>query len=92
MVANAFVQYVIVRFGDEPAVTAEFVRSTVEGKQTAEGFVTTSNGAPCFVITTPGDSNEIQPEEVATVKVNIPVFKSVIILLVPDPCVVTSSG
>src|ERR1035437_4343857 len=66
--------------------------STMFGEHTAEGSVITKTGTPGVEITTGLDSVEVHPEEFVTVNVNPPPSRSVIVLLVPLPAVVTPPG
>jgi hypothetical protein len=66
--------------------------STVFGEHTAEGSEITKTGTPGAEITTGIDSVEVHQEEFVTVKVNTPPSRSVIVLLVPVPAVVTPPG
>ncbi len=61
-VAPASVQYVYVNPDVEPVVTDAVVKSTVNGLQTAAGFVTTTTGV-AFTVTTTALMSK-QPEAV----------------------------
>ena len=60
------------------------------------GCIRVTDGADgvtsCALITTPADDPEVHPEEFVTAKVYVPVARSVIVVLVPDPLVVTAPG
>lgn len=62
------------------------------GEHTVEGFVIIKTGTPGVEIVTLIDSTEVHPKEFVTVKVNTPPSRSVIVLLVPVPAVVTPPG
>ena len=48
--------------------------------------------AGCALITTPADDTEVHPEVFVTAKVYVPVARSDIVVLVPDPFVITPPG
>ena len=60
------------------------------------GCVRVTDGAAgdagCALITTPADDTEVHPEVFVTAKVYVPVARSDIVVLVPDPLVVTAPG
>lgn len=93
MVAAASVQYVNVNPEDEPAVTDDAVRSIVEGKQTAPGFVITTVGViGCAGITASSDKGDVHPKEFVTLKVYVPAGIPDMVVDDPVPVFVTRSG